>query len=130
MGHGLVNGAASPASRRGRWLCAAGALVAAAGVALSAYAAHGADEAARGLLQTAALQVFGHGIAVAALARPPLALPGPARPALGLMLAGSLVFAAALAWKALAGGSSAAAPFGGGMLLLGWLLYAVAALRA
>jgi len=125
-----VSTAVEPATRRGRWLCAAGALVAAAGVALSAYAAHGAGDLARGLLQTAALQVFGHGIAVAALARPPLSLPSPARPALGLMLAGSLVFAAALAWKALAGGSPAAAPFGGGMMLLGWLLYAVAALRA
>ena len=118
------------APRPGRWLCAAGAVVAAVGVALSAYAAHGAGEPAQGLLQTAALQVFGHGIAVAALARPPLSLPAPARPALALLLAGSLLFAGALAWKALAGGSPAAAPFGGGMMLLGWLLYAAAALRA
>jgi len=115
------------AGRSLRWLGAAGALAAGAGVALSAYAAHGAGELARGLLQTAALQVFGHGIAVAALARPPS--PRLAGPALALMLAGSLLFAGALAWKALAGGSSAAAPFGGGMMLLGWLLYAIAALR-
>ena len=59
-----------------------------------------------------------------------LLLPAPARPALALLLAGSLLFAGALAWKALAGGSPAAAPFGGGMMLLGWLLYAAAALRA
>jgi uncharacterized membrane protein YgdD (TMEM256/DUF423 family) len=46
-----------------------------------------------------------------------------------LLLAGSLVFAGALAWRVLGGGSSAAAPFGGGMMILGWLLYAASPLE-
>ncbi|MDH5834889.1 DUF423 domain-containing protein [Luteimonas kalidii] len=119
--------ASLPASRGVPWLRAAGALLAGLGVALSAYAAHGAEVAVRANLQTAALHAFGHGVALAALARGPIARL--ARLALSLLLAGSVLFAGSLAWKALAGGSSAAAPFGGGLVLLGWLLYAIAALR-
>lgn len=109
------------------WLRASGALMAAAGVALGAWAAHGAAEPVRVLAQTAAVHAFGHGVALAALARGPLSRL--ARAALVLLLAGSVLFAGSLAWKAMAGGSSAAAPFGGVMVLLGWLLYAVSALR-
>ena len=56
----------------GRWLRAAGAVLAGASVALAAYASHGADPATRGNLGSAALFGFGHGIALAALARGPL----------------------------------------------------------
>ena len=51
-----------------RALAAAGAVLAALSVALSAYAAHVADPAAQSRLQMAALFAFGHGIALAALA--------------------------------------------------------------
>jgi len=124
-----VPGAAivSDAAGSGRWLRAAGALLAASAVALGAWAAHGAAEPARVMAQTAAVHAFGHGVALAALARGRLTRL--ARVALVLLLGGSVLFAGALAWKAMAGGSSAAAPFGGGMVLLGWLLYAVSALR-
>lgn len=119
--------AGPPAMRGAPTLQAAGALLAGLGVALSAYAAHGADATVRATLQTAALHAFGHGLALAALGRGPLTRL--ARAALVLLLAGSVLFAGALAWKSLAGGSSAAAPFGGGLVLVGWLVYAVAALR-
>ncbi len=109
------------------WLRASGALLAAAGVALGAWAAHGAAEPVRVMAQTAAVHAFGHGVALAALARAPLSRLALA--ALVLLLAGSVLFAGTLAWKAMAGGSSAAAPFGGALVLLGWLLYAASALR-
>ncbi len=117
--------AASPASSRA--FAAAGALLAAASVALSAYAAHGADGAAQRNLQLAALFGFGHGLALATLAR--AAASRLERAALALLLAGTLLFSGALVAKYAFGGSSAPAPFGGGALVLGWLLYALAALR-
>ena len=110
-----------------RILAAAGALLAAASVALSAYAAHGADGAAQQNLQLAALFGFGHGLALAALARS--AASRLASTALALLLLGTVLFSGALAAKSLLGGSSAPAPLGGGALILGWLLYALAALR-
>lgn len=110
-----------------RALAAAGALLAAAAVALSAYAAHGAEGVAQANLQLAALFGFGHGLALAALAR--AAGSRLASIALALLLVGTLLFSGALVAKYLFGGSSASAPFGGGMLIAGWLLYAVAALR-
>jgi len=110
-----------------RWLRAAGAMMAAASVGLAAYASHGADALVRGNLQTAALFAFGHGVALAALAR------GMASRlsllALAMLLLGALVFCGALVARSLLGTSSAPAPFGGMLLILGWLLYAVAALR-
>lgn len=110
-----------------RWLRAKGALMAGAGVALAAYASHAAADADRAVLQAAAVMAFGHGVAIAALARP--RMPRVAALAVGLLLAGSLVFAGALTWRVLGGGSSAAAPFGGGMMILGWLLYAASPLE-
>ena len=96
-------------------------------VALAAYASHAADPAVRGNLQTAAMFAFGHGIALAALARgvqSRLALAG-----LAMLLTGTLLFSGALAAKALLGLSSAPAPFGGSLMILAWLLLAAAALR-
>lgn len=110
-----------------RWLRVAGALLAGAAVALSAYAAHGAGDEARANLQTAALFAFGHGIALAAIARGAVSRLSLA--ALSMLLAGTVLFSGALASKVLFGGSSAPAPFGGGLLILGWLLFAIAATR-
>ncbi|MGY1408825.1 MULTISPECIES: DUF423 domain-containing protein [unclassified Luteimonas] len=110
-----------------RWLRASGAVLAGLGVALAAYASHGASEGARGNLQTAALFAFGHGIALAALARGVASRLSLA--ALAMLLLGTLVFAGALVAKSLWDASSAPAPFGGMVLILGWLLYAASALR-
>lgn len=111
-----------------RALTAAGALLAAASVGLSAYAAHVADGDARAALQTAALFAFGHGIVLAVAGRTAggrlemLSL-------LGLLL-GTLLFAGALVSRHLLGGPSFFAPWGGLLTISGWLLYAVAALRS
>lgn len=85
-----------------RWLPFAGGLLAAASVALSAYAAHGAQVAARGNLQLAAVFAFGHGLALAAL---------------GARIERRLGRFALAAWLP------------GVLLIAGWLLYAVDALR-
>ncbi|TWT21342.1 DUF423 domain-containing protein [Luteimonas marina] len=117
--------AAIPAALRG--LRAAGAVLAAAAVALSAYAAHGAEGGARTGLQTAALFAFGHGLALVALPRA-----GQSRTmlaALAMLLAGTLLFSGALVSKYLFDGPSATAPFGGSVLILGWLLCAVSVLK-
>lgn len=106
-------------------LVAAGALLAAAGVALSAYAAH-ADGAAR--LQSAALMALVHGLALAALGRQAQGALGHA--ALLALLLGTLVFAGALLGGHVAGWSTRPAPIGGLLMIGGWLLYAIDALRA
>ena len=110
-----------------RWLRAAGAVLAGLGVALAAYASHAAGGEVQGNLQTAALFAFGHGIALAALARGVASRLSLA--ALAMLLLGTVVFAGALVAKSLWGASSAPAPFGGMVLILGWLLYAASALR-
>lgn len=114
--------------RTGAWLAAAGAVLAALAIGLSAYAAHGvADAHARGNLQLASLYAFGHGIALAALA------PATARrvPLLALagLLAGTLLFAGSLAFAALLGWPTRLAPLGGTVLMASWLLYAVGVAR-
>ncbi|HET6434902.1 MAG TPA: DUF423 domain-containing protein [Xanthomonadaceae bacterium] len=111
------------ASRTSAPLAAAGALCAATAVALGAYAAHGGLGDDRALVQTAAAVAFGHGIALAALGRGPA---GRLRAlALAALLLGTLLFAGSVALHALAGLPVAAAPFGGGLLIVGWLLLAV-----
>ena len=105
-------------------LVGAGALLAAASVALSAYAAH-ADGAAR--LQSAALMALVHGVALAALGRRAHGALG--RVALVALLLGTLVFAGALLGGHLAGWSTRPAPAGGLLMIGGWLLYAIDALR-
>jgi len=119
----------TPASSPGvlRWLRASGALLAAAAVALSAYAAHGPQGEAQSHLQTAALFAFGHGLALAALS------PHGARRlgviALGLLLLGALLFCGSLVGTHLLGASLGLAPYGGSLLILAWLLYAADAMR-
>lgn len=110
------------------WLAACGGLLAAAAVALSAYAAHGVSAAAQPHLQLAAVFGFGHGVALAALARGPLR-----RLALGallMLLAGVILFAGGLAAEHALQVPAHTAPFGGSLLIGGWLLYAVDAWRA
>lgn len=113
--------------RAHRILAAAGSALAAAGVGLSAYAAHGAEGLARANLQSAALFALAHGIALAALS--------PHIPrrlgtlALAMLLLGVLLFSGSLAAAHFFGAPTRLAPMGGSMIMLGWLLYAVDALR-
>ena len=110
-----------------RLLGAGGSLLAAFGVALAAYAAHGAEGVAQTRLAQAAAFAFGHGLALAALA--PLAAGRLATAALAAMLAGVLLFSGSLAGAALLGWPTALAPFGGTLMIGGWLLHGFARLR-
>lgn len=78
-------------------------------------------------LLLAAVLAFGHGVALAALA--PAAVRRLARGALFGLLAGVLLFSGSLAASHFLGTSTALAPFGGGLLILAWLLYAADAAR-
>ena len=114
--------------RKPSLLAFSGALLAAAAVALGAYSAHGvADAHAQSSLQTAAMHAFGHGIAMAALAAGTTRMLG--RAGLVLLLAGTLLFSGSLVLAVLAQTSTRFAPIGGICLILGWLLWAVDALR-
>lgn len=110
-----------------RSLAASGGLFAAAGVALSAYAAHGAAAAARADLQTAALFALLHGIALAALSRPAERRIGLL--ALAMLALGVALFSGTLAAHHAFGWPTRLAPAGGSLLIAGWLLYAIDALR-
>jgi len=109
------------------WLAAAGAVLTAASVALLAYAAHGSEGEAQARLQTAAVFGFGHGVAIAALA--PWSRRRLARLALCALLAGVLLFSGSLVLNVFARGTTVLAPFGGGLLIGAWLLWAVDAVR-
>ncbi|MEH6420269.1 DUF423 domain-containing protein [Pseudomonas sp. CGJS7] len=110
-----------------RALIAAGAVLAAFAVALSAYAAHLADAHSQSRLQTAAVFAFGHGVALAALA--PLARRALTRIALFALLIGVAVFSGGLAAAHFFATSTGLLPYGGSLLILAWLVYAVDALR-
>lgn len=108
-------------------LSAAGAVLAACAVALSAYAAHAATGAGRERLFLAAMFAFGHGIALASLGTDVPRRLG--RIALAGLLVGTLLFAGSLASAALSGTPTTLAPFGGGLMIVGWLAFAVDRLR-
>lgn len=110
-----------------RLLGASGALLAAGATALAAYAAHGAEGEVRTHLYMAALFAFGNGIGMAALA--PRAARWPGLLALAALLAGTLVFAGSLVSAQAMGVPSMAAPWGGGLMIGGWLLLAADLLR-
>ncbi len=114
-------------ARRRKWIAAAGALLAAAAVALSAYAAHAADGAAQARLQQAALFAFGHGIALAALA--PLAVRWLSLLGLCFLLLGTLLFSGSLVAAHFFASTTLFAPFGGGLMIVGWLLHAFVQFR-
>jgi len=107
----------------GRGLAAAGAVMAGASVALAAYASHAGAPEARQALQSAALFLFGHGIALAALApRTPRRL---GRTALVALLLGTLLFSGSVVAGRLLGWPTAAAPLGGLLMIAAWLAWAV-----
>lgn len=113
--------------RAPRYLAATGAVLAGASVALAAYASHGADGDAQMRLQLAAAFAFGHGLALAALA--PRASRRLALLALAALLAGVLLFSGSLVAAHVFGATTRLAPFGGGLMIVAWLLHAVDAVR-
>ncbi|GAA5011094.1 DUF423 domain-containing protein [Pseudoluteimonas lycopersici] len=104
----------------GAWLCATA-------VATSAYAAHAVEGAQQARLQTAALFAFGHGLALVVLA--PRVASRAMRIGLVALLAGVLLFSGSLAAEALSGVRPRLAPFGGTLLIAGWLLLGAAMLK-
>lgn len=118
---------ATPSRPHGRLFAFNGALLAATSVALAAYAAHAVDGLAQSRLQTAAVFAFGHGVALVALA--PAATGRVARIALLALYFGVLLFSGSLVFNVLAQWPTTLAPGGGLLLIGGWLLWAVDALR-
>lgn len=104
-----------------------GALCAAFGVGLSAYSAHGAQGVAAVQLSTAAQFALLHGIALAALA--PATPRRIGRLALATIALGTLLFSGSLVAHHAFALPTRLAPVGGSLLIAGWLLYAVGALR-
>jgi uncharacterized membrane protein YgdD (TMEM256/DUF423 family) len=111
-----------------RLIAALGAVLAAAGVALSAAAAHGGGAA----LAPAASMALLHGVALVAL--PAAAAAGLLAPRLARLSAlamgvGVALFSGDLALRSIAGAGlfPMAAPTGGTLLILGWLVAALAA---
>ena len=114
--------------RKPSFLALGGGLLAAVAVGLSAYASHGiATAQAQSHVQTAALFAFGHGLALAALA--PSTTRRMGKLALCVLLLGTLLFAGSLVAGALGGLSARLAPAGGIALMLGWVIWAVDAVR-
>lgn len=112
----------SGALRRG--FAAAGALGCALAVGLGAFAAHGLEGTAQVRLAIAVLVLFLHGLALCVLA--PLATGRLALAALVGWSAGSVLFCGSLVFSAMLGTGTALAPFGGIVLILGWILQAIA----
>ena len=104
----------------GAWLCAIA-------VALAAYASHAVAGPMQARLQTAALFAFSHGLALVVLT--PRASSRPLRIGIAALLAGVLLFSGSLAAEALLGLRPRLAPFGGMLLIGGWLLVGAAMLK-
>lgn len=104
-----------------RLLTAMGGVLAAAAVALFAYAAH-ADEPQAASLHSAALFAFGHGIALCALA--PHAVRRLGMGALAGLLLGTLMFSGSLVSAHAFATPTSLAPWGGSLMILAWLLWA------
>ncbi|WP_241665410.1 DUF423 domain-containing protein [Teichococcus oryzae] len=121
---------ASPLSRF--WLFI-GALSGLSAVALSAWAAHGLaprlDEAGYRMAQSALTMQGWHALALLATGLLAERRAGRlAHYAGGCFLLGSLGFCGAVWWLVLTGASLGIAPLGGTLLMLGWLLLALAGL--
>ena len=104
----------------GAWLCAGA-------VALAAYATHAAAGLPQMRLQAAALFAFGHGLALVVLV--PRANTRGSRTGIAMLLAGVLLFSGSLAAEALFGLRPRLAPFGGTLLIVGWLLLGATMLK-
>ena len=109
----------------------AGCLFALAWVALSALSAHAFTELAepsRARLATALSMLIPHALALLLLAQPTAGKRAPALNLVGLaLLLGSVLFCGSVLALAFGAprGFAHIAPFGGGLLMLGWLLWAI-----
>jgi uncharacterized membrane protein YgdD (TMEM256/DUF423 family) len=113
---------------------ALGAVVGAGAVGMAAYAAHAAVDPARARALASAVQMQGwHALALVAVGLFGLTLPdgGALLHAAGaLLITGLLLFCGAVYVPLFGGpGLGMVAPFGGSMLILAWLVFAVAAVR-
>lgn len=111
----------------GRALAAFGALCCGGAVGLAAAAMHALQGQAALQAAVAAAFAFGHGLALLLLA--PAAGSRIRRAALGVISAGLVLFAGSLVAAAFAGTSTALAPVGGWLLMLGWVALAADAAR-
>lgn len=111
---------------RPRWLPAFAATACALSVALGAYASHAAEPQQRERLALAALFAFANALGLIVLGSRDSALAGAGKACLAL---GIVLFSGSLACAALLSTGTAAAPFGGSLLILGWLLLALDFLR-
>ncbi len=115
-------------ARKPSLLACLGALLAAASIGLSAYAAHGvSDPLAQQHLNMAALYAFAHGAVLAVLG--PRAQGAIAYLALYVLLLGVLLFSGSLLGGALWQWPTRLAPVGGTTLMAGWVLLGINALR-
>jgi len=109
------------AARSMRVLAGTGALACGAAVGIGAYTMHGAlAPQDHGRLVIAAVFLFAHGLALASLApgsRSRLRLAG-----FFALMIGTILFAGSLVLAAMLGIAPTLAPFGGSLLMLGWLL--------
>lgn len=113
----------SDVPRIARILSAIGALGCAIAVGLGAYAMHAtASPQDHERLALAAVFLFAHGLALAALAS--AAMPRLRRIGLFVLLAGTVLFSGSLVAAALFAIEPMLAPAGGSLLILGWLLVA------
>ena len=106
-----------------RFLAAAGTLACGAAVGMGAYAMHsGLTSQTHQRMGMAAVFLFAHGLSLAALA------PGNRsrvqRAGLGVLFVGTVLFAGSLAFAAVLGTEPVLAPYGGSLLILGWLMMA------
>jgi uncharacterized membrane protein YgdD (TMEM256/DUF423 family) len=122
-----MSGSSTTTDVRARWLGAAGAVLAAATVALSAYATHAAHGNARNFLYIAAILGFGHGIALAALA--PRTAGRLHFVALCGLLLGAVLFSGSLTLRYVFDVPVRLAAIGASVLILSWLFHAIATLR-
>lgn len=102
-------------------LAAFGAFLCACAVALAAYASHAAGAGQGERLGLAAAFAFAHGLALLL----PVGASLPALLARLCWLLGVAGFCGGLVYAAFTAGRAATAPFGGILLILGWLLLAI-----
>ncbi|MFN7781334.1 MAG: DUF423 domain-containing protein [Lysobacterales bacterium] len=117
----------APAGLLNRLLGALGGVACATAVGLGAYASHAASGQAQSWLQTSALYLFLHGLALLVLS--PRAERRFEQAALSAIAAGMLLFCGSLIGAALFGWPTRLAPIGGSTLILAWLTLGLARLR-
>lgn len=123
-----LSGSERARMRKPSFLAFCGALLAAAAIGLSAYAAHGvADAVVQSRLLTAAVFAFGHGVVLVILG--PMTARRLERLALYALLLAVLLFSGSLVGSAMLQWPTRLAPVGGIVSMAAWLVLALNALR-